>query len=51
MLLTGAIVLLAVAMIIFLSIHWLRVTDRNREAARHKRMVSHLDWRDPRALR
>jgi hypothetical protein len=42
--LTYAVVVLCVAQILFLSRHWMRVTARDRDASRLRRMRKSLDW-------
>ena len=45
--LTYAVVFLCVAQMLFFGKHWMRVTARDREAVRVRRMRESLDWRRP----
>lgn len=44
---TYAVAVLCVAQILFCAKHWLRVTNRDREASRLRRMRMTLDWNRP----
>ncbi len=51
MMTSGALLLIAIAMLLLLSKHWVRVTDRDREEKRARKLKSHLDWKTPRRRR
>ncbi len=44
---TSGIVIVCIAQILFLAKHWMRVTARDRNAAKLHRLRQSLDWRRP----
>jgi hypothetical protein len=36
-----------VAALVLLALLWVRVTKRDQDRARHRKVTSHLDWRAP----
>jgi hypothetical protein len=39
-----AVLMAAIAAMALLTILWMRVTARNQEVSRHRKMTTHLDW-------